>query len=186
MVPLGSLWMPIVLSAVLVFFASFILHMVLTYHRSDWRKVPREDDVLSSLRGFNIPPGDYMLPCGGSPAAMKDPAFVEKMNKGPIVLMTLVPGGSASMGKSLALWFVFSLVVSLFAAYLTSRAHPAGTDYREVFRFAGTAAFMGYSLALAQQSIWYMRSWTTTTKSMLDGLLYGLLTGGTFGWLWPR
>jgi hypothetical protein len=55
-----------------------------------------------------------------------------------------------------------------------------------VFRLVGTAAFMGYSLALLQHSIWYKRNWGTTLKSVFDGLLYGLLTAGVFGWLWPR
>jgi len=25
-----------------------------------------------------------------------------------------------------------------------------------------------------------------TIKEVVDGLIYGLLTAGTFGWLWPR
>lgn len=186
MVPLSSLWMPIVISAVFVFVASFVMHMVLTYHRADLRGVPREDEVLASLRGFKIPPGDYGLPHAGSPSAMKDPAFVDKMTKGPVVFMTVSPGGPPAMGQSLGLWFLYSVIVSLFAGYITSRALGSGADYREVFRFVGTTAFMGYSLALAQHSIWYRRSWATTFKSMFDGLVYALLTAGTFGWLWPR
>lgn len=186
MVPLGSLWLPIVISAVFVFLASFVVHMVLTYHRTDLRRVPREDEVHAALRGFSIPPGDYGLPHAGSPAAMKDPAFVEKMTKGPIVFMTVSPGSPPAMGQSLALWFLFSIVVSLFAGYITSRALAPGAHYLEVFRFTGTTAFMGYSLALAQHSIWYKRSWGTTFKSMFDGFIYALLTAGTFGWLWPQ
>jgi len=38
---------------------------------------------------------------------------------------------------------------------------------------------------LWQMSIWYRRSWSTTLKATLDGVIYGLLTGGAFGWLWP-
>jgi hypothetical protein len=55
-----------------------------------------------------------------------------------------------------------------------------------VFRFAGTTAFLGYAFALAHDSIWFKRRWSTTVKFLFDGLLYGLLTAGTFGWLWPR
>jgi hypothetical protein len=100
--------------------------------------------------------------------------------------MTVAPGGPISMGSNLAQWFFYSIVVSVFAGYIASRAAGPGADYMTVFRFVGTAAFMGYSLGLAQHSIWYMRNWGTTLRSMFDGLVYALLTAGTFGWLWPR
>ena len=186
MVPLMTLGLPILVSAVIVFVASFILHMVLPLHRNDLRKLPKEDEFLDALRRFDIPPGDYGVPHAASPAAMKDPEFVAKMKKGPIVLMTFAPGQPPSMATNLVLWFVYSLVVSLFAAYIASRALGPGASYLEVFPFVGTTAFLGYSLALAQHSIWYKRNWGTTARSMFDGLVYGLLTAGTFGWLWPR
>jgi hypothetical protein len=186
MVPALSLWLPILLSAVLVFVASSLLHMVLPIHKNDLRQVPREDEVMEALRRFSLRPGDYALPHAGSMEVLKEPSFVDKMNRGPVAFMTVVPSGPPAMGTSLALWFVYSIVVSLFAAYLTGRALGPGADYLEVFRFAGTTAFSAYSLALAQNSIWLKRSWATTLKTMGDGLIYGLLTAGTFGWLWPR
>jgi hypothetical protein len=186
MVPVMSLGIPIVVSAGIVFVASSIIHMVLPFHRNDLRKLPKEDEVMAALRHFNIPPGDYVVPHAGSPAGMKQPEFVEKMQKGPVVFMTLAPGGPPSMGKSLLLWFLYSIVVSVFAAYIAGRALAPGAHYLEVFRFAGCSAFTAYSLALLQNSIWYKRNWGVTLKAMLDGLVYGLLTAGTFGWLWPR
>lgn len=186
MVPLTSLLIPVLVSAVLVFVASSIMHMLLPYHRSDWRKLPNEDELLEALRRFDIAPGDYMAPHAGGPEGMKRPEFVEKMTKGPIVLLTLALGGPPAMGASLLLWFLYSVVVSVFAGYLASRALAPGADYLAVFRFVGTSAFMGYSMALLQHSIWYKRNWSTTFKSVFDGLVYGLLTAGTFGWLWPR
>ena len=90
------------------------------------------------------------------------------------------------MSKSLTLWFLFIIVVNLFAAYVTGRALDPGADYLTVFRFVGTTAFMGYSLALLQQSIWFRRNWGSTAKSMFDGLVYALLTAGVFGWRWPQ
>jgi hypothetical protein len=186
MVPLTSLWLPILLSAVLAFVASFVLHMVLPFHRGDLRKVPREDEFLEAMRRLDIPPGDYAAPHGGGPEAMKDPAFIAKMSKGPLVLMTVSPGRAPTMTRELGLWFVYCLVVSVFAAYVTGRAVGPGTEYLEVFRFAGTTAFLGYSLALLQHSIWWRRNWGTTIRSMIDGLVYALLSAGVFGWLWPR
>jgi hypothetical protein len=186
MVPLTELWLPIVLSAVAVFIASAILHMVLPYHRTDYAKVPKEDDVMEALRKFAIPPGDYMMPRPGSPAAMKDPAFLDKMNKGPVAMFTVMPSGPFGMGKQLAQWFVFCLVVSLFAAYLSGRALPPGTEYLRVSQIASCTAFIAYALGLWPMTIWYKRSLSTTLKGTVDGLIYGFLTGGVLGWLWPK
>jgi len=186
MVPLMSLAIPIVLSAVIVFVASSILHMVLPYHHNDLKAVPREDDVQAALRGFSIAPGDYAVPRPAAPSDMKSPAFLAKMNKGPVVLMTVSPAGPPTMGKSLAQWFVYLLLVSVFAGYVASRALGPGAHYLSVFRFAGCSAFMAYGLGHFQTAIWYRRSWSTTCKDVIDGLIYGLLTAGTFGWLWPR
>jgi hypothetical protein len=185
MVPVTTLWLPIVVSAVLVFFASFILHMVLPLHRNDWRKLPAEDDVMAALGKFALAPGDYAMPCGGA-GAINDPAFKAKMNRGPVAFVTVLPAGPFSMGSNLAQWFVFNLVVSVFAAYVTGAALPRGAEYLEVFRFAGTTAFTAYVLGFVPQSIWYKRAWSTQLKNALDGLVYALLTAGVFGWLWPQ
>jgi hypothetical protein len=186
MVPILSLWLPIVLSAVFVFIVSSIIHMVLKVHNNELRRVPDEDGVLAALGKFNIPPGDYMLPRAADMKAMGSPAFVEKMKKGPVALMTVLPNGPTAMGKSLAMWFVYSLVVSVFAAYVAGRALGPGAEYLAVHRFAGVTAFIGYSLALWQNTIWYKRACKTTLLANVDGLIYGLVTGGTFGWLWPK
>ena len=186
MVSLLSLWMPIVLSAVIVFAASSLIHMVLGYHANDWQGLAKEDEIMAALRPFDIPPGDYCLPRASSMASMKDPAFKAKVDAGPVAMMTVAPKGQYQMGSAMVLWFVYSLVVGVFAAYLTGHALAAGAQYLEVFRFVGTTAFLGYALALLQFSIWYRRRWSTTFLSVFDGLIYALLTAGTFGWLWPK
>lgn len=186
MVSIPSLWLPVVLSAVFVFVVSAIVHMILPIHRNDFKKVAREDELMDAFRRLDVAPGDYIVPCAGNMEAMKDPAFIEKMKKGPIVMMTVVPGKAPTMGKELVQWFIFCLVVSIFAAYVTGRAVAAGTPYLHVFRFAGCVAFMAYGLGGIPDSIWYKRNWATTWKSVFDALLYGLVTAGVFGWLWPR
>ena len=186
MVSLMSLWMPIVLSAVIIFLASWLLHMLAGHHRSDLSKLPHEDVVLDALRAAQIAPGDYMAPHVASPKQMSDPAFLEKRRRGPIVLLTLSRGGELSMGKPLAQWFIYLLIVALIAGYLASRTLPMGAAYLSVFRVVGTAAFMGFALAHPHQSIWWQRRWSTTIKYMIDGLIYALLAAGVFGWLWPR
>lgn len=183
MVPVMSLWVPILVSAVFVFLASWIFHMLLPFHRSDFRKVPKEDAYMDAVRALDIPPGNYMSPHAEGPSGMKDPAFQEKMKRGPVTMLTVMK--TPSMGTSLFQWFVYCVVVSLLAAYVAGRAVSPGGEYLSVFRFAGTTAFVGYSIALWQTSIWYKMAWSTTLKSNIDGLVYGLLTGGVFGWLWP-
>jgi hypothetical protein len=185
MVSLTSLWLPILLSAVLVFIASSVVHMVLKYHKSDYDKTPQEDAILSALQG--VPPGEYILPYMRGPEDSKDAAIMAKVNRGPRALVRVMSGSMAeSFRNALIGWFIYSLVVGVFAAYLTSRAHGPGTAYLEVFRFAGTTAFLGYGLATAQESVWFSRRWSNTLRSMFDALMYGLLTGGVFGWLWPK
>ncbi|MEJ2238350.1 MAG: hypothetical protein P8X82_08645 [Gemmatimonadales bacterium] len=185
MVSIVSLWLPILLSAVVVFVLSSVIHMVLGYHNTDFGKVPSEDQVMDALRPFNIPPGDYAIPRAGSQKEMGTPEFTEKLNKGPVAFISVMPNGQPSMGKSLTQWFVYCVVVGVFAAYVTSRAVDPNPDYLQVFRFAGCTAFIGYTVALWQNSIWYRRAWSTTIKSTIDGLIYALFTAGVFGWLWP-
>jgi hypothetical protein len=186
MVSLSSLVLPIGLSAVFVFLASFLMHMVLPHHRSDFKKLPSEPDVMDALRKFNIPPGDYMTPKPASMADMRSQAYLDKMNRGPVMITTVLPTGVRGMGAQLAQWFVFCLVVSIFAGYLASRALPAGAEYLRVSQIASTTAFMGYILAQWSQVVWYRKSVSATVKSTIDALLYGLITGGTLGWLWPK
>jgi hypothetical protein len=185
MVPIISLWLPILLAAVFVFIVSFIIHMFLPYHRCDYGKVPSEDEAREALGKVNIPPGDYVIPYAGSAEVMRSPEFKEKLNKGPVAFMTVLKNGPTSMVGGLVLWFVYSIVVGIFAAYITGRALGPGARYLSVFRFAGCVAFAGYSLALLHNSIWYKIKWSTTFKLMFDGLIYALVTAGTFGWLWP-
>jgi hypothetical protein len=186
MVPITALWLPILLSAVIVFVASSIIHMVLPIHRGDYRKLPDEDTVLDALRTAGVTPGrTYHFPFT-THKELKAPQTVEKFKRGPIGLLTIRPSGAPKMGKFLGQWFLYCVLVSIFTAYLTGRTRPPATQYLEVFRVAGTTAFLGYSLAQLQNAIWKGEPWGVTLKHVLDGLIYGLLTAGTFAWLWPK
>ncbi len=186
MIPILSLWLPILLSAVFVFILSSIIHMFLGYHANDFRKLPDEDAVADALRKFTIPPGQYNIPHASSMKEMSSPAFQEKQKRGPGALLSIWPGGRMSMAPYLFQWFVYSIVVGIFAAYVSGRALEPGAHYLAVFRFAGVTAFVSYTLAGWQESIWYKRPLGVTMKNTFDGLLYALVTAGTFGWLWPR
>lgn len=185
MVPLSALWLPILLSAVIIFVASSLMHMLLTYHRSDYQQLPEEDKLLATLRAANLKRGLYVFPfC--THKDMKSTAAIEKYKQGPVGFLTIVPNGPPAMPKFLIQWFVFCLVVGVFVAYLTGHTVPAGAHYLVVFRVAGTAAFLAYGLGHLSNGIWKGQAWGATIKEVIDGFVYGLLTAGTFGWLWPH
>lgn len=185
MVPLAALWLPIVLSAVIVFVASSLIHMVLTYHRSDYRQLPDEDKVLAFLRTVKLERGLYVFPfCNHKD--MKSPAALEKYKQGPVGFLNIMPSGPPAMPKFLIQWFGYCLLIGFFVAYLAAHTLAPGTYYLAVFRVVGTAAFLGYGLGSVANGIWKGQTWSATFKEVFDGLIYGLLTAGTFGWLWPR
>jgi len=185
MVPLSALWLPILLSAVIIFVASSVMHMLLPYHRGDYKQLPDEDKVLATLRAAGLKRGLYIFPfC--THKEMKSPAVQEKYKQGPVGMMTVFPSGPPPMPKYLIQWFVYCLVIGFFVAYLTGHTVAAGANYLAVFRVAGTTAFLAYGLGNLSNGIWKGQTWSVTIKEVLDGLVYALLTAGTFGWLWPR
>lgn len=186
MTGLIALWLPILVSAVFVFIASALIHTVLPWHKGDYRSVANEEQVSAALRPFAIPPGDYILPRPASSADLKSPEFLERVRQGPNIVMTVLPNAQWSMGRNLGLWFLYCLIVSILAAWLTGLAAPPGSDYHAVFHFVAITAFIGYAVALWQMSIWWRRSWMTTFKATIDGIIYAMLTAGAFAWLWPR
>lgn len=185
MVPIMSLWLPILLSAVFVFLASFVLHMLLTYHFKDFKPVGDEDKVLTTMRSFNLPPGEYFLPYSDSHEKRKSAGFQEKMKSGSTFFVAVWGANADAMGKPLAQWFVYTLIVGIFVAYAAGRTLAPGEHYLGVFRIAGFVAFACYAVAQWQEYIWFKRSFGRTMRNTFDGLVYALLTAGTFGWLWP-
>jgi hypothetical protein len=184
-VTLPSLWLPILLSAVAVFVVSSVIHMLLPYHRSDFAKLPDEEALRNSMRPLNIPPDNYIVPHAATLKEMDAAEHKRKLEEGPVALLLVQPTGPWSMGTRLGSWFAYCIIVGIVAGYVAGRALEPGAEYLDVFRFAGTAAFAAYALALPQNSIWYGLKWSTTLKSMFDGAVFALITAGMFGWLWP-
>ncbi|MGH7676013.1 MAG: hypothetical protein ACREMV_12145 [Gemmatimonadales bacterium] len=185
MVPIMALWLPMLVSAVIVYIASSVVHMVLTHHRSDYRKLANENRVLDALRGENLTPGNYLFPHAGTPKNMRSPEMVEKYKRGPVGILTMLPSGPPAMTKNLVQWFVFCLAVGVFVAYVTGRTLAPGASYLAVFRIAGTVAFLGYAGSRASDAIWFGQPWSSTVKHIIDGFVYALLTAGVFAWRWP-
>jgi hypothetical protein len=180
-----DLWLPIVVSAVLVFVASSILHMLIPIHKGDYRKLPDESELLTAMRTRGVMPGAYSFPF---PASMKDlasPEMIARYQQGPVGLLTVLPNGVPAMGKLLGLWMLYCVVQSVFVAYLAVLALSWGATGVEVLRVTSTAALLGYGVPHLHDAIWKGQSWITTGKYMLDGVIYSLVTGGTFVLLWP-
>src|SRR3989441_12646436 len=186
MTALTALWLPILVSAVAVFVFSSIIHMTPLWHKSDYPRFPNEDRVLDALRPIGIPPGDYLMPRPANPAEMRSPEFKEKMKRGPAVLLTVMPPWTGSLVSNLSQWLVYCLVVSVFVAFITGSAVPPGAPpFTAICRFAGTTAFLGYTVALWQMSIWYRRAWALTLKAPVYGGIFSLVNGRFFQWRLP-
>ena len=186
MLSLPSLWLPILLSAVFVFIASSLIHMVFKWHNSDYRKLANEDEVRDAIRKNDPAPGQYVLPYCMDMKDMGNPEMQKKFVDGPIGFLTLKPNGMPKMGPAMASWFLFNVVVALFAAYIGYVTLPAKMHYLTVFRVVGSAAFMAYGLGAIPGAIWMGRPCRAVLKELADAIIYALLMAGTFGWLWPR
>ncbi|HET9424031.1 MAG TPA: hypothetical protein VFO55_01570 [Gemmatimonadaceae bacterium] len=181
-----SLWLPALVSAVAVFILSSIIHMALPWwHRSDYRALPNEDAVLDALRPMAIPPGEYMAPRPASSEDMRSAGFQEKMNRGPNFQINIMRPGPISMGRPLALWFVYVLVVAFAAGHVALGALGDHNDPPDIFHAVALSAFMGFAFALWQSVIWFQRPAKTALKATVDGLLYALVTALVYVWLWP-
>jgi hypothetical protein len=184
MIPLTTLWLPILLSAVIVFIASNILWMALPFwHRSDYDKLPNEKAALDAVRDAKS--GQYMIPRANF---SKLPAEErEAIMKGPMAFMILRnPASDFSFPAALVSYFIYALVISILVAYIPAVTLRPGTQYLEVFRIVGTAGILAYTFGSVPDAIWYGKPWPVVIKNMVDGVIYGLLTAGVFGWLWPR
>ena len=176
-----ELWIPIVVSAVIVFIASSVIWMIFKWHNSDYHKTGDEEAVRAALKGTE--PGYYLVPYCMDSAEFKEPGVQQKYVDGPLAYVTVAPNGLPRMGPKLIGMFIYFLLVGILCAYFVSRTLGADADYLAVFRVAGTVAFIANSFALVPESIWFNRPWIMTGKNFLDALIYGLLTGGVFGWL---
>jgi hypothetical protein len=183
---LPQLWLPILLSAVILFFASSIIWMALPIHKKDYGD-PRakQGPLLDAIRASGLTPGQYFMPFDFN-GKDKSPEVAELVKRGPNVMLLIMPA-RPNMGKMLGLWFVNLLLITTFVAYLAGHAGlPAGAEYLSVFRVVGTAALLGHCGNALTQIIWQAHPWHTLPGKLFDGVTYALLTAGTFAWLWPK
>lgn len=186
MVSLAQLWIPILLSAVCVFAASSLIHMVVKWHASDYRPLSNEDEVRAAIRKGTPTPGQYVMPHCSDMKDMGKPEVQEKYKEGPVGFLVVIPNGAPAMGPALLKWFLYTALVAFMAAYLASRTLAPGTHYLQVFRVVGAVSFLSYGFGSIQMGIWMGKPWSAVIKDLADALIYGLLSAGVFGWLWPR
>jgi hypothetical protein len=186
MVPLSSLVLPVLLATILVFVASSLVWTVLKWHDSDWKRVDREDTIMNGIRTAGLTAGQYTFP---GAASRQPKTWTEedsrKVNEGPMGMLVVYPPGPPQMAKALGLWFILILVISYAVAYIASRTLAPGTEYLQVFRVTGATSMLAYGAALPINAIFFGHTWSSTLRHIADAILYGLLTAGAFGWLWP-
>lgn len=183
--PFGSLWLPVVVSAVAVWLVSAVLHMVLKYHRADYKQLSSEEAVGQALRAATSGPGVYITPHCPDMSLLKDPAFRKRYEDGPVALIHVLRSGVPNMGKSLGQWFAFCLLVSFVTSYVARHSLDPGAVGIEVMRLTGTVAFIGYAFGYFQDSIWHGIPWANSLRAILDAAVYAVVTGLVFRFLWP-
>lgn len=186
MVTLGALWLPILLSAVIVWIASAIAWTASPHHKADFKVIPDQDDFLDNVGKRSLAPGQYWFPYSSNREDMNTPEMVAKQERGPVGLLTVWKSEKPNMAKPMILSVVFYVIVGVFVAYMASLTLSPGTEYMRGFRLTSAVAFMTYSGALLPDAIWFGTPWRRTWLTMVDGLIYALLTGGVFGWYVAR
>ncbi|MBL8746499.1 MAG: hypothetical protein JNK58_09110 [Phycisphaerae bacterium] len=181
-----ALWMPIVLSAVAVWIASALGWMVVGHHKKDWIGLPNEDAFTSAVRALNLPPGNYGFPhAEDCHKAMKDPEFQNKWKNGPVGLVQIwKPDGS--MAKPMLLTFIVYLVTGVLIAYLGWNAFRGESpSFAAAFRVLGTAGILAYTISHIPSGIWFQSYPRAILMCIIDGVIYGLITGAIFAAMWP-
>lgn len=181
-----SLWLPILVSAVVVFLASSVIWMALPIHKKDYKRLgSAEGAIMSAVREARLAAGMYMFP-GCDPKTFKDdPAAQQKFKEGPWGVV-MIMASSCSIGRSLSLWMLNLVLTSIFIAYIAGVALPPGASYLKVFQIVGATAFLAHGGGVLCDSIWKGRPWSLLPGALFDAIVYALLTAGVFGWLWPK
>jgi hypothetical protein len=183
---IGQLWLPILVSAVIVFVASALVWTMLPHHKSEWSGLSNEGAVQSAIKAGNPAPGMYHFPHPANEQERRSKAYMDKLAEGPTGYLTIIPRGPFNMGPMMVKALIFNLVVSFFAAYIAGHVLQPGAPYLVVFRVVGAIGFMAYAFASVPDSIWFGRPWKSWFLQAGDALFYALMMAGTFGWLWPR
>jgi hypothetical protein len=179
------LWLPILLSAVIVWIISAVVWMALPHHKRDFIALPDEDSFMDAVRKSGIKPGNYIFPDFRDSKAMKSEKMQKALNEGPVGHLS-VWQTPLTMGSKMVATFVVYLVVSTLIAYLTRVALPGAAPFAKVFQVAATAGILAYCFAFIPNAVWFGSYKRTIAANIVDGIVYGLITGAIFAWRWPQ
>jgi hypothetical protein len=179
------LWLPILLSAVVVWIISAVVWMALPHHKRDFIALPDEEGLMEYLRKSGIKPGNYVFPDFRGREAMKSPRVEQALNEGPVGHLSVWPT-PLTMGSKMIATFIVYLVASTLIAYLTRVALPGAAPFAKVFQVAGTAGILAYCFSFIPNTVWFGSYKRTIVASIIDGIIYGLITGAIFAWRWPH
>lgn len=181
MIPLATLWLPVLLSAVAILIASNILWMALPFwHRADYGRLENEKALLDAVSSAKS--GQYLAPyVNWSKLTPEQRAAMEQR---PMALTLVRNPAKFNFPGALISWFVYLLVISIFVGYIAAVTLPRGSG--NVFRIVTTAGILAFAFASVSDSIWYGKPWSVTAKVIVDGIIYGLIAGAIFAWLWPH
>lgn len=186
MLSLSQLWLPVLLSAVFIFAASSVIHMVVKWHNSEYRPFSNEEAARAAIREGAPAPGQYVVPYVADMKQMRQPEVRRRFEEGPVAFVTVRRAGPFDMRRPLVLWFVYTLAVSLVAAYLASRSLGADAKAIHIMRVTSLVPLLAYIGGSIQHGIWMGKPWSSVAKEVVDGAIYAGITGLTFAWLWPR
>jgi hypothetical protein len=186
MVSLEQLWIPVVLSAVLVFVMSSLIHMVFKWHNSEYHGFANEEEVRKVVRAANAAPGQYILPYCPDHKELMKPEVQQKFIDGPVAFVNVMKPGPTKMGPMLGQWFALNLVIAIVVGYLACKTLPIGLGFLAVAREVSLVTFLAYAGGSISHAIWMGKPKSAAAKEILDAFLYGLVTAIAFGWLWPR
>ena len=181
---LTPLWLPILLSAAVVWIVSAVVWMALPHHKRDFIRLPDEGSLMDYLRKSGIEPGNYVFPDFRDRESMKSEKTQQALEHGPVGHLSLWPT-PLTMADKLIATFVVYLVVSTLIAYLTRVALPGAAPFAKVFQVAGTAGILAYCFSFIPNGIWFGSYKRTLVAGFVDGIAYGLITGAIFAWRWP-
>lgn len=184
-----ALWVPIVLSAGAVWVVSTVFGMPFLHHKNDWVGLPpAEEDAFMTFirsRGNGMAPGNYLFPDFRTREAMESERVGRALREGPVGHLSLwrPPLG---MGGKLAATFFVHLAASTLIAYLACITLPRAAEHARVFQVVGSAGILAYCFSFIPNAVWFGASGRTIMLGIIDGVVYGVITGAIFAWRWPR
>ena len=181
---ISQLWLPILVSSVLVFIASSLAWMVLPHHKKDIKVLPDEKAWMEHVAKTSLAPGMYMWPNAATPEEMKSEEFKARYEAGPWGTVT-IGTGQPNFGRNLLFVFLVYAGISVLVAYVTGRAHGAGANFATILPVATAAAILGYCAGSIPGAIFMAKPARFVMTDFADALAYAVLTGIIFSALWP-